>query len=270
MSLPTIGTLVIACFFFHDAATLTNDTSVSPFLADGMGNVYTAFEGNGFFSLDDGSSANLALCGVRWTDQDAAVFCRQKGRQLYRTYTNSFFGAHNPSSADVLVVTFPVDFVCDGTETSLLDCPAKSTNKKGQCYDGNDASLACLFREEPADFAVRLAGSSDINAGRVEVKHQGTWGSVEAIVVERKREYGDVVCRMLDLGFATEVTPHRDEFGESTLPVVVGGVACTGAEPSLAQCGENLEFVNDVFQNMTRDDTVVHCSGQMEKMVPSL
>ncbi|XP_022105928.1 neurotrypsin-like [Acanthaster planci] len=251
----------------YEISTISGSQSLSPFMADSLGNRYTAFEGNAYLSVETGVQMYLALCSVRWTDEDAAVFCRQmSNRRRYRTYTKSFFGAHSSTIADVSVAPFPVDFVCDGTEAALLDCPAQASNKNGICYEGNDAGAACLFREEPANFTVRLVGGSDINAGRVEVEYQGTWGSVGSVSGgDRDLNYGDVVCRMLDMGYATDVSPHQDDFGQSDKPVVVTGVDCTGAEPSLAQCGEYLEFVNDKLSNMTRDDTVVYCSGQVDK-----
>ena len=126
--------------------------------------------------------------------------------------------------------------------------------------------FAFSFCAEPLNFTVQLVGGSDINAGRVEVWYQGAWGSVGVPNGgPRDLNYGDVVCRMLDMGYATDVNPYEEEYGNSDKPVVVSGVDCTGAESSLAQCGEYLEFVDDKFKNMTRDDTVVHCSGQVEQ-----
>ena len=61
----------------------------------------------------------------------------------------------------------------------------------------------------------------------------------------------------------TEERPFNPDYGESDKPVLMTGVECTGAEDSLAQCGENLEFVDDEFGNMTCDNTVVVCSGQL-------
>ncbi|CAH3020501.1 unnamed protein product, partial [Porites evermanni] len=83
------------------------------------------------------------------------------------------------------------------------------------------------------NFSLRLEGGPGGYAGRVEVKYNGTWGSVcddsfDIII-------GHVICRQL--GYPEAIaTPCCSAFGTGKRPFWLAGVKCQGNESSLFDC----------------------------------
>ena len=77
-----------------------------------------------------------------------------------------------------------------------------------------------------------MGGATD-NEGRVEVYHNGEWGTV------CDDGWGitdaNVVCRQLGYTGATS-SPARAFFGQGSGPIHYDNVACTGSETRLAYC----------------------------------
>ena len=84
---------------------------------------------------------------------------------------------------------------------------------------------------------VRLVGGSSSAEGRVEVFHEGSWGTV----CDDSWGINDatVVCRMLGYDGATE-SPCCARFGQgSGSPILLDDVQCLGSENNLAECQHN-------------------------------
>ena len=81
--------------------------------------------------------------------------------------------------------------------------------------------------------AVRLVGGSGPHEGRVEVLHNGAWGTVRDQLWDLQD--AAVVCRQI--GYGTAVAALR--FGEGRGPIWYDNVRCSGSEANLTQCGYN-------------------------------
>ena len=88
-----------------------------------------------------------------------------------------------------------------------------------------------LLPTTPGEGEVRLVGGSGPHAGRVEVNHNGVWGTVCSL---RNWDLQDamVVCRQLGYGTAVSALSNVE-----TGPIWYYDVSCSGHEAYLTQCG---------------------------------
>ena len=102
---------------------------------------------------------------------------------------------------------------------------------------------------------IRLAGTSSQKQGRVEVYHNGEWGTV----CDDGWDNTDatVVCRQL--GFYSSVRAYGSApYGQGTGPIWLSRLSCFGYESSLFECGQ----LSVTTKNCTHsDDAAVTCSG---------
>ena len=90
--------------------------------------------------------------------------------------------------------------------------------------------------------SVRLVGGSTANEGRVEVYHNGVWGTV----CDDSWDITDanVVCRLLNYSGASAALSFSF-FGRGSGPIHYDDVSCTGNETHLADCSHNGIGVHD-------------------------
>ena len=94
------------------------------------------------------------------------------------------------------------------------------------------ASATIVGPDDAADGDVRLVGGTSVQEGRVEVHHDGVWGTV---CDDRfTAEDAAAVCRQL--GYAGGEARRRAAFGEGTGTVWMDDVQCAGGEARLADC----------------------------------
>ena len=110
----------------------------------------------------------------------------------------------------------------------------------------------------PAEGDIRLVGGASPNEGRVEVYHNGEWGTV----CDDRWDINDasVVCRQAGFDFAVSANGFST-FGSGTGPIHYDEVACTGSEARLSECPHNGIGVHDCIHF---EDAGVVCGGKLK------
>ena len=115
-----------------------------------------------------------------------------------------------------------------------------------------NATLMITFTVLP----VRLAGFSLYNyAGRAEVYHNGTWGTIcdDGWGIDDAH----VVCRQLGFRYAPKAY-RSAHYGEGTGPILFDNVRCLGNESSLYSCRHRGVGNHDCDHN---EDAGVRCGN---------
>ena len=106
-------------------------------------------------------------------------------------------------------------------------------------------------------FAVRLADGPTIYEGRVEVQHNGVWGTV--------CDYGwdlhdaQVVCSQLGFGKATAAM-HNAFYGEGIGQIWLDNMDCVGTEWTIGNCSHSGWGTYNVYCGHD-DDVSAKCSS---------
>ncbi|XP_041100223.1 antigen WC1.1-like, partial [Polyodon spathula] len=190
------------------------------------------------------------VCDRYWDLQDATVLCKQ----LNCGYAVSVPGQawFGEGSGDVRADIFD----CDGSETHISKCSISAWGR-GACTHRNDAGVNCSGPLLPAQAdrieplpsncntgnegtslcsdhtALRLVGGGGACAGRVEIYHNGSWGTV--CDDSWDLEDAEVVCKQLQCGTALRATVSAS-FGQGTDPIWLDELRCQGKESTLWEC----------------------------------
>lgn len=106
---------------------------------------------------------------------------------------------------------------------------------------------------------LRLVSGGDRCAGRVEVYHDGKWGTV--CDDHFSMNSGNVVCRQLDCGYAVSVT-ESSRFGSGEDDIHLDDVKCHGTESYLWDCPHSGWSKHNCGHH---EDIGVICSGKKKK-----
>ncbi|NXP64265.1 C163A protein, partial [Chloropsis cyanopogon] len=138
---------------------------------------------------------------------------------------------------------------CTEQHSSLWQCQSDPWHPQSCNNRAEETHITCIDREK-----LRLIGGEDECSGRVEMWHQGSWGTI----CDDTWDVADanVVCRQLGCGSAVSALSEA-AFGEGTGPIWLEKVHCKGTELSLWDCpakplsGKNCDH---------KEDAAVNCS----------
>ncbi|XP_033730409.1 deleted in malignant brain tumors 1 protein-like, partial [Pecten maximus] len=178
------------------------------------------------------------VCDDSWDDSDARVVCRQLG-YLYIAYYNgivyiyytSYSGGSFTNQAHFGAGSEPTwmdDVECSGQESKLRDCEFPGWQIE-DCGHVEDVGVVCIPLVEGS---LRLVNGSTQYEGRIEIYHDGRWGTV----CDDSWDDSDarVVCRQL--GYLGGSYTREAQFGAGSEPTWMDDVECSGDEYRLEGC----------------------------------
>ncbi|KAF1459331.1 hypothetical protein FQV21_0012975, partial [Spheniscus demersus] len=138
---------------------------------------------------------------------------------------------------------------CTEQHSSLWQCQSDPWDPQSCDNRAEETHISCTDREK-----LRVIGGKDGCSGRVEIWHQGSWGTV----CDDSWDVADanVVCRQLGCGSAVSALSEA-AFGEGTGPIWLEEVHCKGTELSLWDCPANTLFCKNCDH---KEDAAVDCS----------
>ncbi|XP_043845854.1 scavenger receptor cysteine-rich type 1 protein M130-like [Dromiciops gliroides] len=193
-----------------------------------------------------------ALCDSSWDLANANVLCNQLQCGVALSIPK---GAHLGEGRGQI---WPHMFHCSGVESHLGDCPVTALGAPA-CDRESTASVICSENRtepmapcndtvhNPAGTTTRMrnsTGCSEIReirlmdggdrcAGRVEIYHEGSWGTI----CDDSWDLNDahVVCQQLGCGVALNATISA-HFGQGSGPIWLDDLRCSGNESQVWQC----------------------------------
>ncbi|XP_023564339.1 antigen WC1.1-like [Octodon degus] len=215
-----------------------------------------------------------ALCSSHWSMANADVVCRQLGCGVAISIPKG--GAYFVEGGGEIGRD---TFHCSGAEFYLWNCPVMALGVS-PCAHGNTASVVCSGNHtqlmpqgndslsDPASSAtsnnltvnsrdsrqLRLMDGGGRCAGRVEILHQGSWGTI----CDDSWDLSDahIVCRQLGCGVALNamVSAH---FGQGSGDIWLDELNCTGEESHVWKCPSQGWGQHDCWH---KEDAGVICS----------
>ena len=113
-----------------------------------------------------------------------------------------------------------------------------------------------------SDGDIRLVGGSHDREGRVEVYHNGAWGTVCDDAWDT--EDAQVVCRQLGYPLYTAKPFSSADYGHGSGRILLDNVNCHGSEARLASCSSNGWYQHDCSHS---EDAGVQCGKSKSQTV---
>uniref|UniRef100_A0A8C4WMX2 Soluble scavenger receptor cysteine-rich domain-containing protein SSC5D n=1 Tax=Gopherus evgoodei TaxID=1825980 RepID=A0A8C4WMX2_9SAUR len=199
-----------------------------------------------------------SVCDDGWGLLEGAVVCRELGCGAVQAAPR---GAHFGTGTGPIWLD---DVGCSGKEMSLWQCRARPWGRTN-CQHNEDASVICTGNPQsvlisafsPGGPVLRLVGGTSSCSGRLEVFHQGRWGTVCDDMWALPG--AAVVCRELGCGDPLSA-PRGAFFGEGSGPIWLDNVRCQGNESALSRC---LAAPWGVHDCQHAEDAGVVCTGKV-------
>ncbi|XP_078359381.1 neurotrypsin-like [Oculina patagonica] len=170
----------------------------------------------------------------KWGHREASVVCRQLG--FPRAITALSYSSFGEGSGPALM--FNVQ--CTGREKTLQQCQYVDDSDmiKSEIGDGRGHGVGVICKKhdsdpDVSDIPIRLQGSSNPKAGRVEVLYAGIWGAISSVFWDKNA--ATVVCRQLGYLAGAELV-LEGVYGPVRGPVWLTHLQCSGNETNLMNC----------------------------------
>ncbi|XP_053399313.1 deleted in malignant brain tumors 1 protein-like [Mercenaria mercenaria] len=208
------------------------------------------------------------ICDDRFDRYEARVLCKQLGMyhgdSLTQVYSNAYFGEGNGSIA-------LDDLDCNGYEQYIGDCRTKPWFSN-DCSHSEDAGIDCNANEittspwwynhvaetTEVQTPIRLVNGPTYYSGRVEIYHNGAWGTICDDDVDY--DTVKVICKMLGFYIGNSYgEPYSSaHFGEGNGRILLDNLNCNGYESDITQCMTSYWYTNDCSH---QEDAGVDCHG---------
>uniref|UniRef100_A0A673H2L8 Soluble scavenger receptor cysteine-rich domain-containing protein SSC5D n=1 Tax=Sinocyclocheilus rhinocerous TaxID=307959 RepID=A0A673H2L8_9TELE len=239
----------ITCFIIH--TDFGNGTPVESFLrlTNGInfcsGRVEVLHDGQWGTVCDDG-----------WDQSHAALVCREIGcGNVIEAMSEAYFGE---GSGEIWMD----EINCTGTESSLMNCRTPGWGIH-DCEHSEDAGVIYFGNGTPVESFLRLTNGINFCSGRVEVLHDGQWGTVCDDGWDQS--HAALVCREIGCGNVIEAMSEA-YFGEGSGEIWMDEINCTGTESSLMNCRTPGWGIHDCehSEDAGVDNGTNSCSGRVE------
>ena len=124
-------------------------------------------------------------------------------------------------------------FNCEGQYDNCTSCDIKMFLSETKCVPKCPDNAWIIQGVE----GIRLVGANSAVEGRVEILHEGSWGTICDDLFDIDDAH--VICRQLKLGKAIEAR-NRAKYGQGTGKIWIDDLRCMGTEKNIKDCQMNV------------------------------
>jgi len=184
-----------------------------------------------------------SVCRNELNDAAARIVCNTLGLGYIGRSVRNNYGL-GPGQ------TWLNSFRCNGMEKNIAECRHDAWGVSG-CSSSEYKAVSCL-----PDNAVALFGGGSPREGRLEMYHNGTWGTVcdDGFTDTAAR----VVCYSLGFGHVGQEM-NIDKYGIGKGHIWLDDIRCSGMERHISRCSNKGWGVHNCLHH---EDVAVSCTGE--------